>query len=251
MDSIDINCDLGEGRGNDAELMEFISSANIACGGHAGDRETMEATARLAVERGVAIGAHPGYRDKKNFGRIALQLSEREVFDLVVEQVEEMRDVCCGVGVEMRHVKPHGALYNQAAKDRELAAAIAEAVRSVDEDLIVFGLSESVSLVEAERAGMKTASEVFADRGYMPDGTLVPRSQAGALIDDTRKSVAQVLRMVRDGEVAATDGSVVKLRIETVCLHGDGPHAVEFAKAIRQALREAKIEVLAPGRAHG
>jgi 5-oxoprolinase (ATP-hydrolysing) subunit A len=247
--TIDLNCDLGEGCGNDASLMEYISSANIACGGHAGDRRTMETTARLAVERGVAIGAHPGYRDKENFGRIALQLSGREVFDLVVEQVEEMLDVCRVVGAEMRHVKPHGALYNQAAKDRELAAAIAEAVRSVDEDLIVFGLSGSVSLVEAERAGMETAAEVFGDRGYMPDGTLVPRSQSGALIDDTARSVEQVLRMVRDGEVAAIDGSVVKLRAETVCLHGDGANALEFAGAIREALQEAKIGVAAPPRA--
>jgi 5-oxoprolinase (ATP-hydrolysing) subunit A len=176
-------------------------------------------------------------------------LSEREVFDLVVEQVEEMRDVCRVVGAEMRHVKPHGALYNQAAKDRELAAAIAEAVRSVDEDLIVFGLSGSVSLVEAERAGMETAAEVFGDRGYMPDGTLVPRSQSGALIDDTARSVEQVLRMVRDREVAAIDGSVVKLRAETVCLHGDGANALEFAGAIREALQEAKIGVAAPPRA--
>jgi UPF0271 protein len=241
--SIDLNCDLGEGCGNDAVLMRYISSANIACGGHAGDRATMMATARLAVEHGVAIGAHPGYRDKANFGRIAMKLSAKEIHSLVVEQISGMIDVCGELGAGVRHVKPHGALYNQAAKDRELAAAIAEAVRSVDGRLVLFGLSGSVSVEEAQRAGLTAAAEAFADRGYMPDGSLVPRSQAGALIEDTAAAIEQVLRMVSKGEVAAIDGSVVRLRADTICLHGDGTHAVEFARGISEALKEAGIEV--------
>lgn len=227
-------------------MMRFISSANIACGAHAGDRATMAATARLAVEHGVAIGAHPGYWDKENFGRIARKVSGKEVFDLVVEQVEEMNDVCRELGASVRHVKPHGALYNQAVKDTELAAAIAEAVRSVDAGLVYFGLPESFMIAEAKRAGLRTAGEAFADRGYMPDGSLVPRTQAGALIDDVSRSVAQVLRMVRLGEVEAIDGTVVKFQPETVCLHGDGNHAVEFAKAIADALRLEGVVVRPP-----
>jgi UPF0271 protein len=241
--SIDLNCDLGEGCGNDAVLMRYISSANIACGGHAGDRATMMATARLAVEHGVAIGAHPGYPDKANFGRVAMRLSAMEVHALVVEQISEMIDVCGELGAGVRHVKPHGALYNQAAKDGELAAAIAEAVRSVDERLILYGLSGSESVKEAERAGLTAAAEAFADRGYMTDGSLVPRTQPGALIENAAAAVEQVLRMVRSGEVAAVDGSMVMLRADTICLHGDGAHAVEFARSISEALKEAGIEV--------
>ena len=243
---IDLNCDLGEGCSNDAELMKFISSANIACGAHAGDRATMEATAELAVENSVAIGAHPGYRDKKNFGRIAMEMSAKEVFDLVSQQVLEMQVVCRSLDARMRHVKPHGALYNRAAKDREMAAAIAEAVKSVDEGLVLFGLSGSFLVSEAEAVGLLTSAEVFADRAYMSDGSLVPRSQAGAMIDDPSRSVAQVLRMVRKGEVVAIDGSVIPLRAETICIHGDGDHAVEFAKAIRQALTKHEVEIRSP-----
>lgn len=244
--SVDLNCDLGEGCANDAELMKYISSANIACGAHAGDRATMEETARLAIENNVTIGAHPGYRDKEDFGRVALKMSATEIFDLVTEQIAAMREICTALGVSMRHVKPHGALYNQAAKDSEIAAAIADAVRSLDDGLILYGLSGSLSIVEAKKAGLKTASEVFADRAYMPDGSLVPRSQAGAVLESTSRSISQVLQMVDRGEVTAIDSSVVPLRSETICIHGDGDHAVEFAKAIRQTLTEHGIEIRSP-----
>src|SRR5262245_37559224 len=182
--SIDINCDLGEGFPNDAELMRYISSAKIACGFHAGDEDTMRRTVELAMENGVAIGAHPGYDDKENFGRTPKQLSFVEIRDLVTEQILRMKNICGSLGARMAHVKPHGALYNQEAKDREIAAAIVEGVNAIDGDLIYYGLPNSVMIEEAERVGLQTASEVFADRTYQRDGTLTPRSEPDALIDD-------------------------------------------------------------------
>ncbi len=242
---IDLNCDMGEGCGHDAELLDLVSSANIACGFHAGDAETMRISAETAVEKGVAIGAHPGYKDRENFGRTEMSLSPKEVFDLVTEQIVLINAAAIAAGGRLEHVKPHGALYNQAARDRELAAAIAEAVEAFDTKFVLFGLSGTVCVTEAERCGLSVASEVFADRTYQSDGSLTPRTQPNALIQNLDEAVAQALQMVLDGSVTATDGKVVPVRAETICLHGDGPYAVEFARAIRTNL-ERKGVTIAP-----
>ena len=246
MRSIDLNCDLGEGCGNDAELMKYISSANIACGFHAGDDATMRRTAELAVANGVAIGAHPGYRDRENFGRTPMSLSHDEVFDIVSEQILAMKDICDSLDVSIHHVKPHGAMYNQAARDRDLAAAIAGAIASLDNNLVLYGLSGSYLISEGAAAGLKTASEVFADRTYRPDGTLTPRTEADALIVDDGRAVEQAIGMVEKRSVVATTGESIPIVAETICLHGDGEHAVAFAKAIRSALKESGVQISCP-----
>ena len=241
--SIDINCDLGEGCPNDAELMRYISSANIACGFHAGDHETMRRTVELAIENNVAIGCHPGYNDKANFGRIPQDLSFGEIHDIVCDQILRLRHLCETAGTKMRHLKPHGALYNQAARSREIAAAIVEGICAIDNSLSFFGLANSVMLEEAERVGLRTVSEVFADRTYQPDGYLTPRSQTDALIENVDKCIDQVLRMVREQKVIATDGTEVPIIADTICIHGDGERAVEFASAIHKALTKEGIEI--------
>jgi UPF0271 protein len=241
--TVDLNCDMGEGCGNDAELMHLISSANIACGFHAGDEATMHRTVELAIENEVAIGAHPGYRDKENFGRTQAELNTREVFDLVSEQIQLLADVCRAHGTELHHVKPHGALYNQAARDQELAASIAEAVRSANSDLILYGLSGSHLIFEAERAGLRTASEVFSDRSYQADGSLTPRTLPGALIESADDAVDQVIRMVESKSVIAVDGTKVPILADTVCIHGDGSSAVELAQTIREALVSRNVRI--------
>lgn len=240
---VDLNCDMGEGCGNDAELMDYVSSVNIACGFHAGDAATMTKTVETAIEKGVAIGAHPGYPDRENFGRLAMNLSSTQIHDIVTEQLAALYEITATRGGKLNHVKPHGALYNQAARDAELAAAIAEAVFHFDPTLVLYGLSGSVSISEAERCGLRTASEVFADRTYQNDGSLTPRSDSDALIRDARTSLNQVLQMISEKSVNATDGRVIPIRAETICIHGDGENAVEFAKAINQALTTIGIKI--------
>jgi UPF0271 protein len=243
--TIDINCDLGEGCGNDVELMRLISSANIACGFHAGDADTMHRTVELATENAVAIGAHPGYRDLENFGRTEMSLSPTEISDIVTEQIYALKRICDAQGAAIHHVKPHGALYNQAAKDPELSAAIARAVKTSDPTLVLYGLSGSRLISEAESIGLKTASEVFADRTYQDDGSLTPRTRPDALITDDETSIAQVVQMIEDQSVTSTSGKAVPLRAETVCIHGDGEHAVSFASGIRTALLKRGFEIRA------
>ena len=242
MPRIDLNCDLGEGAGHDAELMPFITSANIACGAHAGDETTMRATVALATKHGVAIGAHPGLADRVNFGRREIPVSPAEVHGLVLDQTRRLQALA-----SVRHVKPHGALYHMTARDKRLARAVAAAVYEADPRLILFALAGS-RLLEAGRAcGLQVASEVFADRSYQSDGSLTPRTQPNALITDERAVVAQVLRMVREGKVRAVDGTEVIIQADTVCLHGDGPQPVEFARRLRGELTAAGIEVKAFG----
>lgn len=243
MKSVDLNCDMGEGMANDAELMNYVSSVNIACGYHAGDAETMKQTAELALKKGLAIGAHPGYADKENFGRTAMSQPLDEVAAIVTDQLHALREICDSLGARLNHVKPHGALYNQSAKDRELAHTIAEAVKAIDPGLVFYGLSRSVMIDEAERIGLATASEVFADRTYTSDGSLTPRSQPNALIQSTDNAISQVLQMVRDGSVTSIGGQTIPLTAETICIHGDGEHALAFARAIRQALEENEIAI--------
>ncbi len=240
---VDLNCDMGEGCANDAELMKFVSSVSIACGSHAGDLTTMRETVRLAIENNVAIGAHPSYPDRENFGRLSMPLSSTEVFQIVIDQIKTLKDICDESGATLRHVKPHGALYNDAAKDQELAAAIAAAVSKTDRDLVMFGLSGSQLISEAEAINLKTASEVFADRTYRRDGSLTPRSEPNALITETSEATEQVLRMIKEGNVVTTHGDLIAIRADTVCIHGDGNHAVEFARSVRNALDAGGVRV--------
>ncbi|TDW99221.1 UPF0271 protein [Dinghuibacter silviterrae] len=246
MQRIDLNCDMGEGMPDDEALMPLISSANIACGGHAGDEDTMRRTVELAMRHGVFVGAHPGFEDRENFGRVEMSLLPSEVFALVLRQIESLASVCRSLRVTLHHVKPHGALYNMAARDPALSHAIASAVVEVDLALVLYGLSGSHLITEARRLGLRTASEVFADRTYQDDGSLTPRNAPGALIEDETQSLAQVLRMVREGTVVSQSGAVVRIAADTLCLHGDGAHAVSFAKTIRNRLIHEGIGIQAP-----
>jgi len=234
---------MGEGCGSDAQLMEFVSSVNIACGFHAGDEATMRATVETAIEKGISIGAHPSFPDRENFGRSSMHLPLEEVHVIVSKQVINLRDVCVEAGAVLHHVKPHGALYNQSAKNADLARTIAMAVRAVDDRLILFGLSGSHSIIEADKYGLRTASEVFADRTYRADGSLTPRSDPNALIHDTSKAVEQVLQMIKEQTVSTTDGRSIPIISETICIHGDGANALEFARTIRQRLTANGIEI--------
>ncbi|HUL52652.1 MAG TPA: 5-oxoprolinase subunit PxpA [Opitutaceae bacterium] len=247
MHCIDLNCDLGEGAGHDAELMPCITSANIACGGHAGDVATMRAAVALALKHGVAVGAHPGFADREHFGRRDLPLSPSDVAGQVGVQIQALQEVAFDLGTVVRHVKLHGALYNRAARDRALAEAIVRIARMTAKEPVLFALAGS-ALERVARAydDVRVVAEGFADRTYQADGSLTPRSQPGALIEEADAMAAQVLRMVRDGRVRATDGTDVPLAIETVCVHGDGPHAVAFVQRLARELRQAGIERRAP-----
>lgn len=244
MRSVDLNCDIGEGCANDEVLLELVSSANIACGFHAGDEATMHSTVSAAIKKGVAIGAHPGFPDRENFGRNEMDLPQDEIFAVVRSQVLALKEICETAGGQLNHVKPHGALYNMAARDADIARSVSEAVRSVDPELVLYGLSGSRLISEAERLGLKTASEVFADRTYTDDGRLTPRSEPDALIESVDQAVAQVVQMSQLGKVTSTSGRQVPLVAETICLHGDGSQAVEFARAIRNALTTNDIAIL-------
>ncbi|SCK39508.1 UPF0271 protein [Variovorax sp. HW608] len=242
---IDLNADLGEGCDNDEALLGLVSSANIACGWHAGDASTMRQCVRWAIDKGVAIGAHPSFPDRENFGRSTMNLPPEEIVAGMLYQIGALAAIVKAEGGTLAHVKPHGALYNQAVKDPVLADAICEAVRRFDPRLRFFGLAGSGMIAAAERAGLTPVEEVFADRGYQPDGSLVPRSQPGALIEEEERSLAQTLSLVRDHKVTAIDGSVVPVNAQTVCLHGDGAHALAFARRIRERLAAEGITVAA------
>lgn len=243
---IDFNCDLGEGCGSDAAIMPFISSASIASGGHAGDTASMRETVALCLAHGVAVGAHPSFEDREYFGRRELVLSPEAIASAVTRQVEALAEVCAAQGARMRHVKPHGALYNLSARDREVADAIAGAVRDLDPALLLYGLSGSASTSAAEARGLRAVHEVFAERRYEPDGRLAPRGTAGAVIEGLDDALAQVRTLLREGHVAARSGERVALRADTVCLHGDRPDAAAFARALRSALENDGILVVAP-----
>ncbi len=243
---IDLNCDLGEGAGHDAELMPLITSANIACGAHAGDDATMRATVALALRHGVAIGAHPGFADRANFGRRELALPISEIHELVFRQISTLQAIARALGARLGHVKPHGALYNIGARKSDVAHAIAAAVQEADPQLRLIGLAGSQLLEAGAAAGLVTMSEVFADRTYQSNGSLTPRDRPDALISKPAVALAQVLRLVREGKVSATDGTEITLRADTVCLHGDGPDAVGFARQVSAALLAAGVELKPP-----
>jgi UPF0271 protein len=249
---VDLNCDLGESFGQyrigaDEAMMQYITSANIACGYHAGDPLVMNQTVRLAVEHGVGIGAHPGFPDLVGFGRRAMQLSSEEIENCILYQVGALAAFARAAGVELAHVKPHGALYNMAAKDLELAKAIAHGVARFSGELIMVCLAGSAMVEAAEEAGLCVAREGFADRAYDPDGTLRSRKLPGALIEDSRLAAERAIRMVRDGVVVAYTGEEIPLRVDTICVHGDTPGAVEMAKTIRKELEAAGVEVVQMG----
>lgn len=246
MRRIDFNCDLGEGCAGDARIIPLISSASIACGGHAGDARSMRDTVALCLQHGVAIGAHPSYEDREHFGRRELALSPAATRDLVTRQLERFADVCAQASAPLRHVKPHGALYNLAAGDRGTAEAIAGAVHDFDPALRLFGLAGSKLTAAGEVAGLLVVHEVFAERAYDADGRLAPRGSPGAVIEDLDASLAQVRVLLREGVVIARDGSRVPLRADTLCLHGDRADAVAFARALRAALEDEGIAVGAP-----
>ncbi len=245
---IDLNSDLGESfgpwpMGQDAALMESISSANVACGFHAGDPGAMRTTVALARSKGVAIGAHPGFPDLVGFGRREMKASPQEVEDFVLYQVAALAGIARAQGVHLQHVKAHGALYNMACRDRALADAIARAVAAFDRTLILFGLPNSELLKAGEQAGLRVAAEVFADRAYERDGSLASRLKPGSVIHDVTAVVGRAVTMVRDRQVVALDGSVIPLEADTICLHGDTPGAADLARAVRQGLEAAGITV--------
>lgn len=242
---IDLNCDLGEGGGDDAALMPLITSANIACGAHAGDTATMRATVRAAMLHGVAIGAHPGFADREFFGRRELALPPTEIGALVYAQVAELRVIALNEGARLTHVKPHGALYNLAARDVAVAAAVAEAVARVDSSLWLYGLAGGKLLAAGRSHGLRVAAEVFADRTYQADGSLTPRDRPRAVIANTGDAVNQVLRLLREGRVLAVTGEEVVMDADTVCLHGDGAGAAVFALGLRTALLAEGVQLRA------
>lgn len=229
--------------GTDEALMASISSANVACGFHAGDPGVMRRTVALAKSNGVAVGAHPGFPDLVGFGRRELSASPDEVTDMVLYQVAALAGVAASQGVRLQHVKAHGALYNMAVRSRALADAIANGTAAFDRSLILFGLSGSELLSAGERAGLRVAAEVFADRAYESDGTLVPRTRPGSVIHDPNEVVSRAIRMVRDRAVVAMDGSLVQLRADTICVHGDTPGAADLARQVRRGLEAAGIAV--------
>jgi UPF0271 protein len=224
-------------------MLDLISSANVACGFHAGDPLVIESTIRLAAESGVAIGAHPGYRDRQGFGRRLLDVAPRELEAEIVYQVAAVAGIARTLGVPLRHVKAHGALYNMAARDRRLADAIARAITAVDPALIMFGLPRSPMIGAGIAAGLRVAAEGFADRAYEPDGSLTPRSRQGAVIHDPALVVDRAIRMVRDGIVVTPDGKEIPLKVDTICVHGDTPGAPELTRRIRAGLEAAGIQV--------
>jgi UPF0271 protein len=249
--TVDLNCDMGESfgawtLGNDAALMPYLTSANIACGFHAGDPAVMKQTVRLALRHNVAIGVHPGLPDLAGFGRRNMDISAEEAFDMTVYQLGALGAVARAEGGALHHVKPHGALYNMAATNAALAQAIAEAVYKVQPELVLYGLAGSELTKAGEKIGLRTAHEVFADRTYQANGTLTPRRQPDALITSADAAIAQVLRMVQGGWVRTQQGHEIAIRADTVCLHGDGAHALNFAQQLSQALREAGVKLARP-----
>lgn len=245
---VDLNSDVGESFGaytigQDPVLLPHITSANVACGFHAGDPGVMRATVAMARQHSVAVGAHPGFPDLVGFGRRDLHATPREVEDFVIYQIGALAAIAAAQGVRLQHVKPHGALFNMAVRDGALADAIARATAAVDRELLLFGLPGSELIRAGQRAGLRTASEVFADRAYEPDGTLVSRRKPGAVIHDPEAVVARVVRMAAERTVVAADSSIVRLEVDTICVHGDTPGAANLVARVRQALETAGVKV--------
>lgn len=246
MPDIDLNCDLGEGCGNDADIVPLISSANIACGAHAGDDGTIVETLRLCRRFGVAAGAHPGYADRDHFGRRELGSTPAAIQTLVRQQVTHFLDLARTERIPVRHIKLHGALYNRAADDAEIAVVVIDAVLAIDPALVLVGRSGSALLAMATERGLRTVHEVFPDRGYDMLGRLLPRSEAGAVVEDPMEVARRALALAVDGSVRAQSGAPLALRADTLCLHGDRPDAARVAHAVSAALRDAGVVIMAP-----
>ena len=244
--SVDLNADLGEGAGHDEQLLALVTSANIACGFHAGGAGMMRSALASARERGVAAGAHPSLEDRENFGRREIEIGDDEVYAIVLYQLGAFAALAKSCSVHVQHVKPHGALYNMAARDEAIADAIARAVHMVDPALLVFAPAHSELARAAEARELRVAHEVFADRNYLPDGSLVPRSHPEALLHDPEEAANRVFGMLRDGKVRAIDGSDVAVQVDTICVHGDTPDAVSFALALRQCLFQVGVMIAPP-----
>ena len=244
--SIDINCDMGEGMHNDAALMTYISSANIACGYHAGNDNTIKKTIELALEHNVAIGAHPSYNDKENFGRLSQAISLIELAELISDQLYLFEKITDQMGCKIHHVKLHGALYNDCAKDPMSSKIIAQTIHAIDPSILFYGLSGSHTIKEARITGLKTIQEAFADRTYQPNGQLTPRHLDHAIISDPIKATNQVLTMVFDQEVLANNGQMIEVTADTICIHGDHPEAVEIVKHLYNTLQAYQIEIKHP-----
>ncbi|BAW90655.1 5-oxoprolinase subunit PxpA [Staphylococcus capitis] len=245
---IDLNCDLGEAFGNysfggDKDIIPLITSANIACGFHAGDENVMNETIQLAKENNVGIGAHPGLPDLQGFGRRKMDIKPKEIYNLVVYQLGALNGFCKIHGARINHVKPHGALYNMGAKNKEIAQAIAQAVYDFDKSVVLVGLSNTLLISEAEALGLRTASEVFADRRYEDDGQLVSRQESDATITNTDEALQQVLKMVTENKVVSKNGKEIDLQADTICVHGDGAHALDFVTQIRKKLTKEGIDI--------
>ncbi|MCJ1656223.1 5-oxoprolinase subunit PxpA [Staphylococcus sp. NRL 16/872] len=245
---IDLNCDLGEAFGNysfggDKDIIPLITSANVACGFHAGDENVMNDTVKIAKDNDVSIGAHPGLPDLKGFGRRNIDIAPQEVYNLMIYQLGALEGFCKAHGTRINHVKPHGALYNMGAKDKDIAHAIVQAVYDFDSSLILVGLSNSLLISEAESVGLKTASEVFADRRYEDNGQLVSRKEADAVITDTDEALDQVIKMVTENKVISKNGKEIDLKADTICVHGDGAHALDFVSQIRKKLTKEGIDI--------
>jgi 5-oxoprolinase (ATP-hydrolysing) subunit A len=243
---VDLNSDLGEGAGHDDEILDLVTSANIACGFHAGDPASIFASIQAAHERGIAVGAHPSFADRENFGRTEMTVPPEEVYSLVSYQVGAFQALARAAGAEMNHVKPHGALYNMAVRDERLAEAIARAVLVVSSSLLFFAPGESTLERAAQSAKLRVVREVFADRNYLANGSLVPRTRPDALLHDPEEAAVRVLRMLRAGVVRSVDGRDVEVHPETICIHGDSPGAVEFARSLRTSLEENGVMIQAP-----
>ncbi|MCK8824061.1 LamB/YcsF family protein [Fuchsiella alkaliacetigena] len=248
MSKVDLNSDLGESFGNyilglDKEIMAYITSANIACGAHAGDPLVMQKTVQQAVENGVAVGAHPGFFDLMGFGRRVIEVTAQEVKSYVKYQLGALQAFAKGAGSKVEHVKPHGALYNMATDNPEIAMAIAEGIFEVDREIILVGLANSELITAGQKQGLQVANEVFADRAYNEDGTLVPREEDGAVIHDSEVAIARVVKMIKEAKVEAITGEEIAIQADTVCVHGDNPQAVEFVEEIRAALLAEGVEI--------
>jgi UPF0271 protein len=243
--AIDLNADLGEGGADDLAILDCVSSVNIACGGHAGDAGSMRTAVQAAVARGVAVGAHPSYADRAHFGRRDMQLAPQALHELLVAQISALATIAASAGTRLRHVKPHGALYNQASRDPALADTVVQAIAAIDRSLFVVGLSGGALTRAARAVGMTALDEVFADRAYTDDGELAPRGLPGALLEGPEAALAQAMRLIEQGQVHTLSGNLIALRADTVCLHGDGPHALALARLLRRTLEQKHIAVRA------
>jgi len=248
MSRVDVNSDLGESFGlytigNDEQVLKYVTSANIACGMHAGDPLVMDKTVRIAASNGVGIGAHPGFPDLQGFGRRNMALTPEEVKAFVIYQVGALQAFAQSIGQELQHVKAHGALYNMASKDKKIALALAQGVKAVSSDLIFMALANSAMVEAGQEIGLKVAQEIFADRAYNPDGTLVARGTPGAMIHDKDVAIPRVVRMVTEGKVTAITGEDIDIKADSICVHGDNPEALRFIEEIREALVKANVEI--------